>query len=235
MAIASFDAKEIDKETDYLIAGYIREIQKELPADTIFHIIPELVNYECLRFYYIPEQFVACTNNLRITNKGTRIEAETEFRQLENPKSFAIGNFKVSASSQFIYRWKFKMVKYPYWVFIGITSATNIDVDKLLFLDSKHDHYAFSNGGLKYNVKYGHQTGFDQNPDWGFDVDDYVIMELNPKENSLKYYVIRRDDKKLKCTFDDITFDGKVYRLAVSMIYKKTVVELCEFTKVLHQ
>ena len=45
-------------------------MERTFPKDSTFYIIPDLINYECIRFYYIPEQFIKCTKNLEIQDHG---------------------------------------------------------------------------------------------------------------------------------------------------------------------
>ena len=233
MTTRLFDRKQVDHESDCLISGFIREMQRVLPDNNTFYIIPELVNYECLRFYHIPERFIKCSVNLSINDKGDRVEYRS------NPDSYskevcAYGNVKISAASKFIHCWKFKIVKYPYCIYIGITSATKIDVERRFTFDEDNDYYAFSNGGYKYDLKHATYDGYDKSKLKGFYTDDYVLMELNPIQRTLKYYVYTAKDdgdKQLKCTFKNINFDDTTYRMIICVECQDSVVQLIEFTK----
>ena len=104
--------------------------------------------------------------------------------------SYVYGNVKISAASKFI-------VKHPYRVYIGITSAKQIVIEQRFTMDKNNDYYAFSNGGVKYDLSHMEMDGFDKDYDHdlsGFSVGDYVIMELNPIEKILKYHMMEKDE-----------------------------------------
>ena len=65
--------REVDRRTDHLVMGYIRNIQKLFPDNIAFYIIPELAQYECLKFYYIPERFVKCGKYMRMSGDAREV------------------------------------------------------------------------------------------------------------------------------------------------------------------
>lgn len=59
-------------------------------------------------------------------------------------------------------------------------------------------------------------------------------MELDPNKKVLRYYVTGKGGtttKKLKCTFDNINFDNKTYRMVLSQKCRDTITHLVEFEK----
>ena len=237
MVAKSFNFNKVDHETDCLISGFIREMQQSLPENNTFYIIPELINYECLRFYHIPERFIKCSKDLSINEKGDHVKQS----ERGDRDKCAHGVVKISCSSKFIHIWKFKILKHPWFTYIGITSAKEIDVENRFTLDTDNQYYAFSNGGYKYDLLHIIDDGYNDEYDGeqgifcaGFDRDDFVIMELNPINKTLQYYVIPEKDgksKDLRCTFKDIVFEDQVYRMAVCMGYPNAILELVEYPK----
>ena len=235
MATELFNLKQVDHETDCLISGFIREMQQSLPENNTFYIIPELINYECLRFYHIPERFIKCSKDLSMNEKENCVKQS----DIGVRDKSAHGVVKISCSSNFIHIWKFKIINHPWFTYIGITSATEIDVETRFTLDTDNEYYAFSNGGYKYDLLHAIDDGYNdeydaEQGDWceGFAHDDFVIMELNPIKKTLQYYVIPEQgskSKELRCIFKDIVFEDQIYRMAVCMGFPNAILELVEY------
>ena len=49
--------KKVDRRSNQIVQGFIRDIQDKLPAHNTFYTIPELVISWCLLFYFIKERF----------------------------------------------------------------------------------------------------------------------------------------------------------------------------------
>ena len=56
---AKMNKQLIDVKTKLLVSGFLHQIQMiMLPIDVItFYNIPDLVSFECIKFYFICEQF----------------------------------------------------------------------------------------------------------------------------------------------------------------------------------
>ena len=66
-ALAVNKLKSIDPKIQSVVYGFIRDAQKMLPADNNpYYIIPELIIYLVLRFYYLSFRFDICTSNMDV-------------------------------------------------------------------------------------------------------------------------------------------------------------------------
>ena len=140
-----------DPETEYLVSGYIRGMQQLFPSNRTFYIIPEIINYECLKFYFVPEQFVKCGSKMKIRDNNM-VVAYDAFNSY--PYQTAYGSRSINGNNlKYNYCWIFKISRNGNGTFIGISSAKEIDVERGIEHQKNNDEfYAYSDGGLKYDL-----------------------------------------------------------------------------------
>ena len=219
--MATVTPNEVDHETDCLISGFIREMQRALPQNITFYIIPELVNYKCFRFYQILEFFDQFGPDIEIKKNGNYVQ-----KIRCHGYNCAYGNLCITQDSNCIYSWKFKIGEQPFGTYIGITSSKNMETEIRFVTDKENYFYVYSNGGFKYDLPNRDEDGYGSTDGFGYDND--VIMEMNVAEKVLTFCVTGSNDTII---FKNINFDeGTVYRMAVCMFYLNTSVELVEFT-----
>ena len=207
--------------------GYIREIQAIFPSDNTFYIIPELVQYKCLKFYNNPERFINCGSKIKMNEKGTEIVMTKP-----SCKMSAIGSIEIAGDSKSIYIWKFYIFNDEYVIRIGITSAADVDVEKgITDQTDGNNFYLFSNGGYRYDLQHREP---DDHVSTGFHLNKYVQMLVNPSKKMIRYIVNNDEDgQKIfdDVTFNNIDFENKKYRMAVEIGWVNSGVRLIDFTR----
>ena len=78
MASTFVNVKKIDSDIEFLVSGFIREMQVALPQNATFYIILKLINYECLRFYFLAERFMKCGSKLKIKKEGAMVYQQSD-------------------------------------------------------------------------------------------------------------------------------------------------------------
>ena len=229
--------KDIDHDTDCLISGYIREIQQIFPKNDTFYIIPKLVYYKCLSFYYSPEQFMKCGSFIKMTEDGHAIQhiLNPAYRWVTASSQSVLGKIKLDGNSNCIYCWKFQIFSSAAAIKIGITSAEDIDVSKGIEyqgIEAPGDFYLYSCGGWRNDVtgseKYGN----------GFDLNNYVLMKVIPSKQRIEYIISKDEVGRIvleEIVFENIVFKDKIYQMGISMAMKNAGVRLIEFSKEYNQ
>eukprot|EP01084_Bolivina_argentea_P120909 214336_1 len=124
-----FNIKELDKVDDRikdLVFGYVRK------AELIWiknNIIPDLVRYICLWYYYIPAYFECLGPKISYRKDSEKMEI------FKNPIGATVSSSYAapiipSFNNPTIYEWKIKVVKMrPYSISIGIDDAKCLSLD----------------------------------------------------------------------------------------------------------
>ena len=143
--------KSIDEATKDLIYGYIRKISRS-------NIIPSLIHYVCLIYYYEQEKW---DKNL----KSDCIEIIDDKIKHINGEYYCSALLSIIASSG-IHCWKFKIVKYDNinHIDIGIWKINSSQPSEILdtYFTTKHENgyaYVTTKGTLAMSDDYGDDYG----------------------------------------------------------------------------
>ena len=148
-----FDAvKFIDAEKQYLVSGFVREINDTLNSK--LDNIPPLIPNACLLFYCIREDFTA---------KGDNIRADTDIiRTVNVGQNTVYGKMVIKPEdNKYIYKWVIQIIgtNYQYFAFsLGIDSSDKSIINDDFSVSGQYGNtdkfYAFGSDGLKNGYKY---------------------------------------------------------------------------------
>ena len=191
------DVKFIDQRTKDVIFGYIKDVQQLFPKDNSYYIIPKLVIYWCLLYYYQNEQFdpTQCSAKIKLSDNNTIATQSSR------------GPMMVLLTSKHktgIHEWKFKLLhKTDYTAIIGVYK-TKYDAD----LDQ---HLAHAGKGKGYGLDVDTYltdgtTGYTSDKIYGEKcvTGDVITMILDLEALQLKYCINGKDYgtafKDIECT-----------------------------------
>ena len=110
---------EIDKRTQLIIFGFVRESQKILPCNTSFYTIPSLIIHIILSFYFEADYFDKFASNIEITEDGKKMRVKSA-----NGWVNVYGKIEIDSMSDICCYWKIKIIKKTSNMFIGIVFST---------------------------------------------------------------------------------------------------------------
>ena len=199
--------KRANKRVVCLINGYSKQISSSLQKNNV--IIPELVIYWIIAFYYYPEYFTNHGSHIKVYDSGT-VAAFTKSNN--NDFNTVYGNLKISKQetndwNKFV--WEFKIINpsSKLVIAIGLSSDDKSSTDTA-FDDSAGNNlfYSFEDNGSKTYINY---AAYERAPattreDLEYNCNNYgtrftlghennVIMEWDTKQEILKYYVNGQD------------------------------------------
>merc|ERR1712228_93361 len=215
--------KQIIPNIQLTVFGFIREAQQQLfgSNDDSYHIIPDLVTYITLNFYYervfwekINKRFTLSEDNKTLTcDKKTR-------KQLQGWDNASFVNIEIDSMQPCIAKWTLRIDKSKHHVMIGIIGG-RLTTDVGLFESYDYAYWSASGesrGGLNASWKsYG-----DKFKDG--DVID-CILDLKKKEISFHKNGI---DQGVAC--EDVQCDKDFkFRLGVSVYFEGGQCSIIDF------
>ena len=184
MDIGKFEL--VDKTSQYLVFGYIRNIQiKLLPKNITFYIIPPYIKRICAIFYFISAHWdINLTSaNLKITNQNIKHIGHSSWSNA----------FLSPIIYNYIHYWTFKLVNKAGGLLFGIWINTDNDpklnLDKLI-TKKANTSYAFYSHRRMLNIH-------DQDRKWTKDgsygirckTGDIITMCLDCNSNELSFII----------------------------------------------
>ena len=141
MALELKTLSKVDRDSEYLIFGFIR--QSEIEFDKI---IPPLISWTCLMFYWMNEYFefigdtvIASENQLTITSMGDAIDCW---------QNTSFGKQIIQSTNEGIYKWILSVIGGD--AVIGISDSDQIRTDNHFAWDNHTNYYALvSRSGSK--------------------------------------------------------------------------------------
>ena len=120
--------KFIEGRPKDLVNGFVHETQSLLPKDNDYFIIPSLIIYTILYYFYAPETFdvSACGQGLELNEDKTIAKMASVESSLSTMRS-VYGTKAITCDEECIYEWKFKfanIIPLAGYV-VGIHSFTN--------------------------------------------------------------------------------------------------------------
>ena len=207
--------KFIEQTTRSLVNGFVYESQSLLPKDNHYFIIPSLVIYTILYYFYDPERFDQCDQGIKLNDERT---IATQTLPMGEYKT-VYGTKLIPPNIKGIYEWKFKAFNVPRsdYHLIGIHSFTNYK--KLIHDDCSEGHnhktekgssshfWAATDGGYKYSVK-----GYEPFLECKWKHGDTITMILNTAQSTLSF---GRNNKDSIIAFKDIALNEETYMIII--------------------
>ena len=229
-------SKKVNQRSVDIVNGYIKCAQLLLPyRQNPYYNIPEIVNQICINFYNNPEYFTKYNSDVIQLNDDKTMIIMPDGMFFGNGTSY--GNVDIIDDNRLKYIWKFKIKSCSYHTLmaIGIDSSSKAYVyEDFHDCDNKYPYYAFeiyssSEEGVLYEYDQGSTNVCVDYGDCGEEIHSIdeatVMMELNLKDKTLKYYI---NDIDQGVAFTNIYFDqDTIYNMAV---YVNSVnIELIDF------
>ena len=204
--------KLVDDRSKNSVFGYIRQSRDDAEQMAI----PMMIQYCCLKYYFINEYFKKCGDNLRISNNPkivTSIEKTWTFE-----KHFATGNIVIDPANESItkYVWTIRVLELVYLgdIYFGIKPLDDSYNDSCMY------RLELSEGRIKIGF-HGCNVGFGNN----CAKNDILIMSFNVKNETL---VFHHNAKNLGNIPYEIDMERK-YRMIVNLYGDGSSVELVRY------
>ena len=219
MALEMEQLKKIDKRTQFTVFGFVRDAQILLPSiDNPYYIIPDLVTYVVLNFYYQREFWYIVAQGFELSNHE-RTVTNTNARGWNN---MSYVNVEVNSMEKCVAKWYIRIDKaVSRHVMLGIIGR-RITTDAGLFQPFDYGYWS-SNGQTKslggawrrYGARY-------EDNDEICCVLDLKKKEISWDKNGIKQGIA---SSNITCGVDII------YRLGISMYFKGSKCTIIRFER----
>eukprot|EP01084_Bolivina_argentea_P177093 306331_1 len=222
---------QVDQRSQYVVFGYIRNIQQLLESyhsainktNITFYNIPKGIIYQCLFFYYTMEYFAIIGKHIKCTEEQTTITVSNSI----NCSCF--GKLNIKSKEKLIHIWKFKINCMQEQVGIGINSATH---SKLSHTNGWYATNTSCFNGCYYTDRKGIQYG---KGNWNykgkpFKTGDKVNMILDLSDRTLSFELNGENQGNF---YENIPVEENLnYKMAVLMYYELSSVSLLSYDNV---
>lgn len=215
MALMIKSLKRIGNKYKFAVFGYIRELQNELLLD----VIPDLIIYTCLGFYYQEiDEFETWDEQITVSDDKLRITRNDSYRY--DAYSNAYCKIWIDSDIKQIAKWKLK-IHHVGGSWRGVMIRL-ISTDKDMF---KQPSYGFCNGGATYtNGPYTNRKGKHLN------AGDIITVSLNLKNEKASFECIDQEGETT-VIYDGIEKGKDIkYKLAFLLYNVNNCVELLDFS-----
>ena len=192
--------KRINTKTKFAVFGFLRESEQKLSL----LIIPTMIYYLCLAYYYQGEYFERCTNGMEISTDKLTVthEYNRAFGRIYDVRT--ICHQWVDSIKEQVVKWKLKINQKGKLMLIQIRSNDNVEQR---FPVPSYGFYNFCN-----TITYD-RSSKKLNFGIEFDTGDIVTVALNTKERTIG--VIKNGDK-ICIIWKNIKIDQTIqYKLCV--------------------
>ena len=217
--------KNINNKYKYTVFGYIHQNEQELSLQ----IIPALIFYLSLLYYFHGECFDRCSENMEISHDKMTITRNSKL-STDNPwNNFAIGAISIDSMKKCLAKWRFKLKhierhRPSYYAHFVFHLLSNKDTFKMETLDSKPDppYYQYNANGKSFSHKeWQWSTKY-----WTLEQNDEIILTLNTATRTFQYQKNNGQVVEINNIEQKI---GLKYTLAVTMFDVKYSITLLDF------
>ena len=199
--------KTVDNRSKDSVFGYIRQSRDESKDAAI----PTMIQYCCLKYYFINEYFSKCCIDLRISNNGRVVKSTDSGCQYREHSAF--GNIIVNPSSKCIteYKWTVKLLELTGGGYFGLNPLNCPDAANSYGL-------GLSRGSVWGNrICQSYSTGSVKN--------DIISMVLNVKNKTLSFHRNGKDLGNINCEIDM----NRKYRMSVTFYKTDSCAQLLKY------
>ena len=121
---------KIDQHSKYIVYGFLRDPQKALSIMHETYVIPELVFYICLCYYYQDEYFTKHGINLQLNSEQNMVSYSYIYKGDDIDMNTVYGNIEILYNKNTgidEYIWIFEVIKCSETISIGIDSSNNYE------------------------------------------------------------------------------------------------------------
>lgn len=189
--------KCVDDKIIYLIFGYNRNIQSQLPLLTLFQNIPNLIHLLCILYYLKIDEFEIVDPKIyTVSNKGHTIKCDTGYWN-----GTAYGAMVIPSISKFNGIWTIKLDKcIKQRIMFGISSKILKNTVQALYSHNQYPLYCYS-GYLGYKIKSKSSQPYGEKIGIGDIIDMHLIID---PENDKQQLSFCRNGKDFGIAFDHI-------------------------------
>eukprot|EP01083_Nonionella_stella_P158332 515222_1 len=221
--------EHIDKNTQYIVFGYIRSHQTlfEHTPHPLFQIVPVWISKMCTLFYHTSDHFETIGNNTKSSEDN-----KTLTKLNTNWDNTSYGSMVIESDLSSVCRWHLNIKSFRKTIIFGVSSKpyqNDVSFDDIEDASADHKYYAFWNvskqchhharyGFMKWR-RYGFMNGLTEN--------DRVCIELDLRLKRIKLY---RNDIDQGVAFHNVEIGRNIhYKLAVSMLDKSDCISILKF------
>ena len=219
MALELKSLSKVDKKTEYTVFGFIRQSETEMDK-----IIPPLISWTCLMFYWMNEYFEIIGDTIDASKDNSTITATKATQDWGNANFCAQ---RIQSTNEGIYKWTLLMTGDD--IVIGISDADGTKISDAFAWDNDANFYGIlcKSGYKVWNGKHGTDMAQYYDSIGDTDIIKIIIVQLNTKLKKISFEVNGMDKgvafENIKCG-DDI-----YYRLAVTLEENGNKVELIKY------
>ena len=202
------------KQEECILSGYVRQVQNSFPDNT-FYVIPDLVIFICLAYYYEPEQWDINTKTTGIDVDGNNINhTDNDYDR--------ISLTKIAEKGIHVWRFRINHIIDKGWNVIGIWKCNHqfADIDEcgygFIFNEAKLTN---ADVPVEYGDTYGIIVKKNANIEMKLDMDEWQLSyTVDGKDLGIAFRNIEKTQYKA-----GITIYHKLNEIITFLSYFKTV------------
>ena len=189
MALSFVELKSIDISVQFLVFGFVRNIEKVLNLngnDNTLYIVSELISYLCLGFYFVNEYFGILGDSLVASNNNETIQYKKNNTDTCNWENITYGNIIIpSTSTNVIYSWTLKPDNVHFM--IGIASKHDQICDVIWKTDESKGDYKYFLWAYRGQISSGEKDRtWDTTLYAAIEIGDEITMKLEFGDDNTK-------------------------------------------------
>ncbi len=219
MAFNIKQLKQINQQSQDIVFGYIRKVKKDLSLDNI--IIPELIGFVCLAYYYLSEYFCKLGVYAQVD------EEKTTIYNIHSKYKYATGYgaIKIVSTEPRIHKWKFRINAAREYMSIGIDGDGFKSVESGVHFKNTTNYTLMCRGNKTKNGTASFGAKYCPN---GYGKGDIVEMILDLSVGSISFVI--NSDNKLGAAYKNIQQNADLnYRMTVSTFDKGDSATLLQY------
>ena len=219
----------VDDKTNHLVHGYCRQYEISMSQNGSPVIVPPLIIYTCLMYYWMSEYFdEICEKYVERSDDKMKLKYIGERSDWYNSN---FGKMHIDSTSQMVYKWELKVIAdlmSNFNLILGVSSSMVTkevfvwDDESTFYGYDARDGYRFSNSSTEIFDQQEYGEGIKGGDVFG------ICLDLSKKQLSFSI-----NDDTQGIAFENVKCEkGLKYRLVVSFYTKDVSVELLSFESV---
>ena len=183
------ELKHVDERSEYIVYGFIREVQNLLPSDNNpYFNIPQLANYLCLMYYVINEFWEII--GFHITKSDDELTLQKAgYHDWDNT---SYGHKTIQSKGNYIYKWYIKLG--TSFLTIGIASNYTDTNDGFQYNTNAYNYCVYNADNEISDINNrGKVCGYIEEIVEG----DTICIELNTKNGALIFHINGKSQGKI--------------------------------------
>eukprot|EP01083_Nonionella_stella_P103660 296232_1 len=208
------EAIDVDQFYHDIIRGYIRQFIYQ-------RNVPPLVFHMCLIYFY-NEQFAEYGDNINIVQTNEcKLITISNLNLFKEEANIVYGRIRVTGEKARIYVWMFRIVDCSGG--IGMQFGIESEINSI--------YYGYHTHGFKSRFHFAVKNRFTHQPYRQLVRHDMLGIRINTLTQTLSFSINTGSNPMPLCTYDDICFKDRKYRLSIDLPNKRNSAELINFAQ----